>query len=290
MSGEPRVPYKRTVLVVPQVSDREQWLVVAEEAYKERQTVGFSYDDAGIGALADKTAVLYGIGADQQSLFIDWYAQNYPGTKVEFRAMPIVEPELISPGEYGVDVSHWQGDMDWFQCQEAGATIAYIKATEGVAWVDQRFVQNWNAVRQTSLKFGAYHYFLNGESGEAQAHHFLHTVGDYDALLPPALDVEDGTAPPDPDAIHNWLRIVEDALKVRPVIYTAAWYWNNVRFGGPVPWASDYRLWVSSFNFYAADIPTDWNTFWMWQFSGMNNKRGSIFGAKSADIDLNRAR
>ena len=72
----------------------------------------------------------------------------------------------------------------------------------------------------------------------------------------------------------NWLTIVEDELNVRPVIYTAAWYWNDARFGGPVPWASDYRLWVSSFNYYAVDLPTDWNTYWMWQFSGMGNKRG----------------
>ena len=151
-------------------------------AYEKRQTAGFSYDDAGIGALDDKTAVLYGISEDQQALFIDWYAQHYPGTQIEFRDMPYVEPELIVPGEYGVDVSHWQGEMDWFKCQEAGATIAYIKATEGEEWVDPRFFENWNRVRQTNLKFGAYHYYKNGESSEVQAHHFLHTVGDYDAV------------------------------------------------------------------------------------------------------------
>ncbi|MDX1416762.1 MAG: glycoside hydrolase family 25 protein [Candidatus Promineifilaceae bacterium] len=290
MSGEPRVQYKRTVLVVPQVAERDQWQTVCKEAYDRRQTVGFSYDDAGIGALDDKTAVLYGIAEDQKSLFKDWYGQHYPGTQVEFRDMPSLEPKLIVPGEYGVDVSHWQGEMDWFQCREAGATIAYIKATEGENWVDPRFFENWNRARQPNLKLGAYHYFRNGESSEAQARHFLHTVGDYDALLPPALDVEDGTAPPDADHIRQWLAIVEDALGVRPVIYTGAWYWNNDRFGGPVPWASEYRLWVSSYNYYAADIPTDWNTFWLWQFSGVNNKRGHIFGAQSADIDLNRAR
>lgn len=290
MSGEPRVPYKRTVLVVPQVSDQAQWLAVCDQAYGNRQSVGFSYDDAGIGDLEDKTAVLYGIEPDQQTLFRDWYAQYYPGTNVEFRGLPPVEQEVIFPGEYGVDVSHWQGEMDWFKCQDAGATLAFIKASEGREWVDPRFFENWNAIRRTNIKFGAYHYFLNGVSSEAQAQNFLHTVGDYDAVLPPVLDVEDGNAAPDPDQILNWLKIVESELSVRPVIYTAAWYWNNVRFGGPVDWASDYRLWVSSFDYYAANIPTDWDSYWLWQFSGMNNKRGQIFGAKSADIDLNRAR
>lgn len=290
MSGEPRTQYKRTVLVVPQVVDRDEWQAVCDAAYDKRQTAGFSYDDAGIGALDDKTAVLYGISGDQQPLFIDWYAQYYPGTQIEFRDLPRVDPPLIQTGEYGVDVSHWQGEMDWFQCQAAGATIAYIKATEGAAWVDPRFYENWNNARRTNMKLGAYHYLKNGESSEVQAHHFLHTVGDYDMLLPPVLDVEDGNVPPDADHIREWLAIVEDELGVRPVIYTGPWYWTDERFGGPVSWASDYRLWVSSFSYYAVDLPTDWNTYWMWQFSGVGNKQGPIFGAGSADIDLNRAR
>ena len=61
--GLPREQYKRTVHVVPQSATLEQWLDICTQAYELKQTVGFSYDDAGIGKLDDKTAVLHGVGS-----------------------------------------------------------------------------------------------------------------------------------------------------------------------------------------------------------------------------------
>jgi hypothetical protein len=84
--GLPREQYKRRVLVVPGNATKEQWLDVCAVAYDERQTVTGSYDDAGIGALDNKTAILYDIPNKQE--FIDWYAEHYPGTVVEFRSYP----------------------------------------------------------------------------------------------------------------------------------------------------------------------------------------------------------
>lgn len=87
-AGAPREPYGRTYLAVPPDASLEQWLAACRDAYARKQTIGFSYDDAGIGALADKTAVLYGIPLDVQQQFRDWYAEHYPGTKVIFRKLP----------------------------------------------------------------------------------------------------------------------------------------------------------------------------------------------------------
>lgn len=86
--GEPREQYERTYLVAPAGVSRQAWLAICREAYERGQTVGFSYDDAGVGALEQKTAVLYGIPAEQQQNFRDWYAQHYPGTTVLFRELP----------------------------------------------------------------------------------------------------------------------------------------------------------------------------------------------------------
>lgn len=86
--GLPRVQYKRVYLTVPQNATEDEWLAICKEAYKDKNTVGFSYDDAGIGKLDDKTAVLYGI--DNQQLFVDWFAEHYPGTELEFRNYPKV--------------------------------------------------------------------------------------------------------------------------------------------------------------------------------------------------------
>ena len=195
----------------------------------------------------------------------------------------------ISQGEYGPDLSHWQGKMNFKKSRAAGATLVYIKATDGIGFVDPRFKENWQAALGEGLKVGAYHYFRNDAGVDAQALNFLGTADYKNGILPPVLDVEDTKTKPIASDILRWLQIVEEAIGIQPVIYTGAWYWNRDRFGHGVTWASGYRLWVSSFNPYAAKIPEDWKRWWLWQFSGKGNGRGKYFGAGGADIDLNRA-
>ena len=86
--GLPRIDYARTVFVAPQEADRAAWLAICEAAYANRRSVGFSYDDAGIGALSKKTAVLYGIPLERQAEFLAWYETYYPGTAVLFENTP----------------------------------------------------------------------------------------------------------------------------------------------------------------------------------------------------------
>ena len=83
--GLPRTQYNRRVIVVPQDATATEWALVCETAYQNKQTVTFSYDDAGIGALTGKTAILYGLAENQHSEFTAWYAEHYPCTVVEFR-------------------------------------------------------------------------------------------------------------------------------------------------------------------------------------------------------------
>ena len=84
--GAPRVQYKRRVLVAHDAASKAQWMAVAAEAYEQRSSCGFSYDDAGIGDLEQRTAVLYGIDIGRQASFCDWFEKYYPGVEVEFKA------------------------------------------------------------------------------------------------------------------------------------------------------------------------------------------------------------
>jgi hypothetical protein len=86
--GEPRQEYNREYLVVPPEATLEQWLAVCRTAFGLRQTVGFSYDDAGMGDLARKTAILYDIPQEKWTEYMDWYAKHYPHTNVTFRSTP----------------------------------------------------------------------------------------------------------------------------------------------------------------------------------------------------------
>ena len=82
--GEPREPYPRKYWVVPSVLPLKRRMEIYLAAAVEQITVGPSYDDAGLGDLEDKTAVLFDIPPDQEHVFLDWFRDHYSDTKVEF--------------------------------------------------------------------------------------------------------------------------------------------------------------------------------------------------------------
>lgn len=85
--GKPRVQYAREYWVVDSRATLEQLQRVVSQAYRGRNTVGFSYDDAGIGDLDRRHVVVFGNEHPQQVLS-DWYDQYYRGVTLEFRSLP----------------------------------------------------------------------------------------------------------------------------------------------------------------------------------------------------------
>ena len=79
-------------------------------------------------------------------------------------------PRLNSPsGERypvrGVDVSVYQGGIDWKTLAEQGISFAFIKATEGSSSVDPNFCWNYSQARQSGLRIGAYHFLVSTAMG-----------------------------------------------------------------------------------------------------------------------------
>ena len=99
-------------------------------------------------------------------------------------------PELNGYTIKGVDVSSYQGDIDWDVLSSQGIEFAYIKATEGSSTVDRCFEANWQGASKTDLRIGAYHFFSFESSGENQAKLFCGTVKALPDMLPPVIDVE----------------------------------------------------------------------------------------------------
>ena len=90
----------------------------------------------------------------------------------------------------GVDVSSYQGIIDWKQLEKQNVRFAYIKATEGSGHIDKRFADNWSSVSETGIAAGAYHFFSFESSGRAQAEHFISLVPVTENALPPVVDLE----------------------------------------------------------------------------------------------------
>jgi lysozyme len=192
---------------------------------------------------------------------------------------------MADPLVSGLDVSHYNGSIDWASVANAGIVFAYAKATEGTASQDTHFQANYTAMQQNNILRGAYHFFRPSLDGQAQADNFLKFVtaleqGD----LPPALDVEvsDGQAPHVIiSRVQQWLDTVEAALGRTPLIYTARGFWSANLAGSPA--FGRYPLWVAHYtNNPSPNLPPGFLNYTFWQYS----EAGHISGITgSVDLD-----
>ncbi|MBF1041028.1 MAG: glycoside hydrolase family 25, partial [Lachnospiraceae bacterium] len=90
----------------------------------------------------------------------------------------------------GMDVSHYQGEIDWKHLKAQGISFAYIKATEGSGLSDAYFAQNFENAEKNGVVTGAYHFFSFDSDAKTQAQNYIRAVGDLSGHLIPAIDVE----------------------------------------------------------------------------------------------------
>jgi lysozyme len=139
----------------------------------------------------------------------------------------------ISPWHYpvhGIDVSKYQGEIDWPEVAASGAAFAFIKATEGGDVFDERFLANWAGAARAGVARGAYHFYYFCRPAGEQAAWFLAHVPRDAAALPPVLDMEwnhrSRTCPyrPPPEEVRaemaTFLAIVGRHTGRRPIVYT----------------------------------------------------------------------
>ncbi len=184
----------------------------------------------------------------------------------------------------GVDVSHWNEDVDWQQAAGAGVGFAIIKASEGITYRDPRCAANRQGARAAGLPTGAYHYFRPGLDAAAQAEAFFSSLDGQDAL-PPALDLEEhgGLSRAKLEAqARCFLERMETLGAGRCLIYTSPGFWSAY-LPARADWAAAYPLWVAH---YTSGFPLQvypWAGAAIWQFSA----RGRLPGFPGA-VDLNR--
>lgn len=186
----------------------------------------------------------------------------------------------------GVDVSSYQGDIDWPALVGGDLDFAYIKATEGSSHVDRRFTENWEGARDSGVLFGAYHFLSFESSGEEQARHIIETVP-ADGTLPLAVDVEYYgeyfAEPPSREAVASILDPLIDELTVHygrpPVIYTTrAAYDRYIADAYP-----DCPIWIRS-----VVVPprlSDDREWTFWQYSHRDRRAG--YDGEERYIDMN---
>ncbi|MEZ5777890.1 MAG: GH25 family lysozyme [Paracoccaceae bacterium] len=138
---------------------------------------------------------------------------------------------------HGIDVSRYQGNVDWPAVSRSGISFAYLKATEGGDHLDPSFAGHWRSAGRTGLPRGAYHFFYFCTPAADQARWFIRNVPREAGALPPVLDIEWNHRSPTcrtrPDAetvraeVRTFQRIVGAHYGQRPVIYTTVDFWER---------------------------------------------------------------
>lgn len=124
----------------------------------------------------------------------------------------------------GVDVSHWQQNINWFLLKTTKIEFVFIKATEGLDLIDPNFSINWLGANNARLIRGAYHFFHPSKDPVAQAEMFAKVVGPLNKEdLPCVMDWETSDGIPtrtDMYAAYQFLQTIERLTKKVPIIYS----------------------------------------------------------------------
>lgn len=184
----------------------------------------------------------------------------------------------------GIDVSHWQGAIDWQAVKNGGKSFAFCKATEGTTFTDPRFATNWPAMKAVGLLRGAYHFGRPGVDPVAQADYFVTAVQPTKGDLQLVLDLE-ATDGKTPAQVRAWTVAFVKRVTARtgrpPIVYTGYYFWRDSAGNGS---NLNCPLWLAYWGTgdpYAF-VPAAWSYFSCWQYSAT----GSVPGI-GGDVDLN---
>lgn len=197
----------------------------------------------------------------------------------------------LAAAPQGVDVSHYQGSINWTSVRNAGIQFAWIKATEGTSYKDPKFNANYLNAYNTGVIRGAYHFARPDlSSGATQADYFASNGGAWsrdNLTLPGVLDIEGSCYGKSASAMQSWILDFYNRYKARTgrdmVIYTSPGWWNNCT-GGWSGMSTRSPLWVAHWT--TASSPTIPNGFpyWtIWQYTST----GSVSGI-SGNVDRDR--
>lgn len=185
----------------------------------------------------------------------------------------------------GMDISHYQGEINWDQVEKMRIEddyieFVFIKATEGLQLEDERKRANAYGARGANIDYGFYHFFIPSQSARGQAEFFCEEIGGYNFDLKPVLDVEpvdDFSADRLKDSMQVFLDFVENRLQVRPIVYTYSnLYQTHLS-------SMNELFWIAKYSKKCPAMQDD--KVICWQFS----ETGTVDGIKDY-VDLNVAK
>ena len=203
----------------------------------------------------------------------------------------------------GIDVSHWQGTINWNSVRSSGIQFAFAKATDGTNYVDTKFHQNMAGALAAGMYIGPYHYArpssynTNPLDAANEANDFVDAIASYyqqapDLMLRPVIDVEElpevGGTSAERAFLSQWIRnfagVVEQRLGFEPLIYANSNYAKNYFESN----LSQYDLWLANWSYTPPSVPPAsatgiFDSWEVWQYSSTGTVPG-ISGNVDRDV------
>lgn len=192
-----------------------------------------------------------------------------------------------SNGPHGIDVSHYQGSINWNQvANNDHAAYVYIKATEGANNVDDMYQINFRGAKRAGIPVGSYHFFRANVSPQVQLRNFMSQVNVKEQDLLPLIDVE--VIPRGMSGermrivLNEFLRLVTREFGKKPMIYTGKNFYNKYFAGHG--YNKEYKFMIAA---YSLEEPILYNNedFIVWQYTSQGRAKGI-----KGDVDISRIR
>jgi len=218
----------------------------------------------------------------QTALCARWWALPVAVASAVFlSASPVVAEAPQTPG---IDVSNFQGNIDWDEVSRSGEKFAFVLASDGFSFTSPTFSTQYSGAEDAGLFRGAYHFARPDESDPTmQANRFLDVV-DYNndgRSLPPVVDMENNpngaqcyelSSAQMISWIQGFLRTVRERTGRDGMIYTSRSFWqactgNSIAF-------TTYPLWVAEYGVSQPELFGGWPYYSFWQYTNTGSVPG----------------
>ena len=178
----------------------------------------------------------------------------------------------------GIDVSSWQGEIDFSQVKASGIEVVYIKSSEGFRSVDSYFEQNYANAKNAGLKVGLYHYVTarSVEDAVRQANFFVSSISGKNPDCKLAMDFESFGSLGREEINQIALTFMQTVKNVsgKDVIIYSDEYNANSTFESNL---AIYPLWVAQYEVSEPTVREHWSNWAGWQYTD----RGEVPGISS---------
>ncbi|OEY86476.1 glycoside hydrolase [Wolbachia pipientis] len=205
----------------------------------------------------------------------------------------------------GIDVSHWNGNINWGKVAAKDVDFAFAKSTEGQAVRDNTFQENFKGMKDNDIKAGAYHVFRMTSSPEDQADNINHVLSqaNFDkqndklaisattgiCAKPGDTKCDDPSQHTNQERANNLYELLTklEGDGYHPMIYASPKTWNDYFYTQHGHDFSEYPLWVAHWGVPTPTIPHDWanagKNYTVWNYTD-NGVVDGIEGKVCEDI------